>query len=148
MKVLLNWLREFVPIELDSAALCERLTLGGLAVDACEELGAEIRQVVIGEIISTTPHPHAERLTLCGVRTGPGPTVSVVCGATNMKAGDRVAYAPPGATLPGGRRIESAAIRGVVSAGMLCSEAELGLSSEAAGIVVLGPDAPLGQRVG
>jgi phenylalanyl-tRNA synthetase beta chain len=148
MKVLLNWLREFVPIELDSAALCERLTLGGLAVDACEELGAEIRQVVIGEIISTTPHPHAERLTLCEVRTGPGPTVSVVCGATNMKAGDRVAYAPPGATLPGDRRIESAAIRGVVSAGMLCSEAELDLSSESAGIVVLGPEAPLGQRVG
>jgi phenylalanyl-tRNA synthetase beta chain len=74
--------------------------------------------------------------------------VNVVCGATNMKAGDRVAYAPPGATLPGGRRIESAAIRGVVSAGMLCSEAELGLSEEAAYIIVFGPEAPLGERIG
>src|SRR5262250_3791305 len=148
MKVLLNWLREFVPIELDSAALCERLTLGGLAVDACEELGADIRQVVIGEIISTAPHPHAERLTLCEVRTGLGPTVTVVCGAINMKAGDRVAYAPPGSVLPGGRRIEAAAIRGVASAGMLCSEAELGLSDEAAGIMILAPEAPLGQRLG
>jgi phenylalanyl-tRNA synthetase beta chain len=148
MKVLLNWLREFVPITLDTAALCERLTLGGLAVDGVEELGAEIRDVVIGEIISTAPHPHAERLTVCQVRTGSGPTVGVVCGATNMKAGDRVAYAPPGATLPGGRRIEALPIRGVASAGMLCSEAELALSDDTAGILILGPDAPLGQRVG
>jgi len=148
MKVLLTWLREFVPIALDTAALCERLTLGGLAVDGYEEIGAEIRDVVIGEIISTAAHPHAERLTLCEVRTGPGPTVSVVCGATNMKAGDRVAYAPPGSVLPGSRRIESTVIRGVTSAGMLCSEAELGLSDEAEGIVILAPEAPLGQRVG
>ena len=147
MKVLLNWLREFVPITLDTQALCDRLTLGGLAVDGIEQLGADIRSVVIGEIISTAPHPQAERLTLCEVRTGSGPTVAVVCGATNMKAGDRVAYAPPGTTLPGGRRIEAVAIRGVASAGMLCSEAELALSDDAAGILILGPDAPLGQRV-
>ena len=120
MKVSLSWLREFVPIELDTPALCERLTLGGLAVDGVEELGAEIRSVVVGEIISTAPHPHAERLTLCEVRTGPGPTASVVCGATNMKAGDRVAYAPPGSVLPGERRIDAAVIRGVASDRMLC----------------------------
>ena len=148
MKVSLNWLREFVRIELDTPALCERLSLGGQAVDGYEELGAELRDVVIGEIISTAPHPHGERLTLCVVRTGPGPTVNVVCGAANMKAGDRVAYAPPGAVLPGGRRIEAAVIRGVASIGMLCSEAELGLSEDAAGILILGPDAPLGQRIG
>jgi phenylalanyl-tRNA synthetase beta chain len=148
MKVSLSWLREFVPIELDTAALCERLTLGGLAVDGVEELGADIGSVVVGEIISTAPHPHAERLTLCEVRTGPGPTASVVCGATNMKAGDRVAYAPPGSVLPGERRIDAAVIRGVASAGMLCSAAELALSDDAAGIVILGPDAPLGERVG
>src|SRR5262245_60227539 len=148
MKVLLSWLREFVPITIETTELCDRLTLGGLPVDGVEELGAEIRSVLIGEIISTAPHPHAERLTLCEIRTGSGPTVSVVCGATNMKAGDRVAYAPPGTTLPGGRQIEAAVIRGVASAGMLCSEVELGLSDEAAGILILGPDAPLGQRVG
>ena len=147
MKVLLNWLREFVPIALDTPALCERLTLGGLAVDGYEELGADIRGVVIGEIISTAPHPQAERLTLCEVRTGPGPTVSVVCGATNMKAGDRIAYAPPGTVLPGDRRIEQAVIRGVPSAGMLCSEAELGLAAASEGITILGPDAPLGERL-
>ena len=101
MKVLLSWLREFVSIGLDVPALCERLTMGGLVVDGVEEPGAAIRGVLVGELISTDPHAHAERLTRCEVRTGPGPTVSVVCGATNMKAGDRVAYAPPGTVLPG-----------------------------------------------
>ena len=148
MKVPVSWLREFIPIELDTPTLCERLTLGGLVVDGYDEIGGELRSVLIGEIISTAAHPRAERLTLCEVRTGPGPTVSVVCGATNMKAGDRVAYAPPGALLPGGRRIEAAVIRGVASAGMLCSEAELGLSDAAEGILILGPDVPLGQRIG
>src|SRR5262245_33373553 len=147
MKVPISWLREFVPVTLDTAALCERLTLGGLAVDGYEEIGADIRAVVTGEIISAAPHPHADRLTVCEVRTGPGPTMSVVCGATNMKAGDRVAYAPPGSVLPGGRRIDAAVIRGVASAGMLCSPAELGLSDDAAGLLILGPDAPLGERV-
>ncbi len=149
MKVLLSWLREFVPIGLDTAALCERLSLGGLVVDAVTELGADIRDVVVAEILRTTPHPHAERLTLCEVRTGPSPTVQVVCGATNMRAGDRVAYAPPGALLPGGRRIETAAIRGLLSAGMLCSESELGLAEEPSpGILILATEAPLGERVG
>lgn len=148
MKVLLSWLREFVPIALDTAALCERLSLGGLVVDAVEELGAEIRGVVVAEILSTTPHAHAERLTLCEVRTGASPAVSVVCGATNMRAGDRVAYAPPGTVLPGARRIDAAAIRGVLSAGMLCSEQELGLATTSEGILLLPADAPLGERVG
>ncbi|MEO8603618.1 MAG: phenylalanine--tRNA ligase subunit beta, partial [bacterium] len=115
MKILLNWLREFVPIELDTPALCERLSLGGLVVDAVEELGAEIRGVIVGELLSTAPHPQADRLTLCEVRTGAEPAARVVCGATNMRAGDRVAYAPPGTTLPGGKRIEAATIRGAES---------------------------------
>lgn len=147
MKVLLSWLREMVPIALDTPTLCEKLSHGGLVVDAVEELGAEIRDVVVAEILSTTPHPNAERLTVCQVRTGSGPTATVVCGARNMRAGDRVAYAPPGSTLPGGRRIEQAEIRGVESAGMLCSEAELGLGAGADGILILGADALLGTRV-
>ena len=72
MKVLLSWLREFVPIELDPTALCERLSMGGLEVEGVEYLGTEIKDVVVGEIISTAPHPHAERLTLCEVRSGRG----------------------------------------------------------------------------
>ncbi len=147
MKVLLSWLREFVPITLDTPALCERLSLGGLVVDAVEALGAELRDVVIAEILSTRPHPDADRLTLCEVRTGPGAADTVVCGARNMRAGDRVAWARPGATLPGGRRIEAATIRGVASAGMLCSEAELGIGPADEGILILDAAAPLGMRL-
>ncbi|MGD9764873.1 MAG: phenylalanine--tRNA ligase subunit beta [Candidatus Binatia bacterium] len=148
MKIPLGWLREFVPIDLDTPALCERLSLGGLVVDAVEEIGADIRGVVVGEIVAAKPHPHAERLTLCEVRFGAPETVTVVCGATNMQPGDRIAYAPPGTTLPGGRRIEAAIIRGVTSAGMLCSEAELGLTATSDGILILASDAVLGRRVG
>lgn len=147
MRVLLSWLRELVPITFDTAALCERLSLGGLVVDGVETLGAGIREVLVAEILSTAPHPSAERLTLCEVRTGGGPTATVVCGARNMQAGDRVAYAPPGSSLPGGRRIERSEIRGVASAGMLCSEVELGLGPGADGILLLGADAPLGERL-
>jgi phenylalanyl-tRNA synthetase beta chain len=147
MKVTLNWLREFVAVDSDVARLCERLAMGGLEVEGVEERGAEIAGVVVGEIVSTRPHPQADRLTLCEVRAGAGGAVNVVCGASNMKAGDRVAYAAPGVTLPGGKRIEAAEIRGVASQGMLCSEAELGLSDDHAGILILGADAPLGQRV-
>lgn len=148
MKVTLNWLREFVPITLDTPALCERLTMGGLEVEGVEEVGADIAGVVVAEIAGMQPHPRAERLTLCTVRAGDAPPVSVVCGAANMKSGDRVAFAPAGTTLPGGRRIEAAEIRGVASAGMLCSEAELGLSDQHDGLMILRSDAPLGQRIG
>jgi phenylalanyl-tRNA synthetase beta chain len=148
MKVTLNWLREFVPIELEPGALCDRLSMGGLEVEGIEHPGADIAGVIVAEIVSTSRHPNADRLTVCEVRTAAPNTVQVVCGATNMSAGDRVALAPPGTVLPGGRAIERSEIRGVASAGMLCSEAELGLSDEAAGILILDRDASLGQRVG
>lgn len=147
MKFTLNWLREFVRIDLDTAALCERLVMGGLEVESVEERGADLAAVVVGEIVSAAPHPEAEHLTVCEVRGGGGGSVPVVCGAANMKAGDRVAYAPPGAVLPSGRRIEVTEIRGVRSQGMLCSEAELGLSDEARGILIVAADAPLGQPI-
>lgn len=148
MKVTLNWLRELVPIEVEPSELCNRLSMGGLEVEGIEYPGAEIAGVIVAEIVSTSRHPNADRLTVCEVRTAAPHTVQVVCGAKNMSAGDRVALAPPGTTLPGGRVIEQSEIRGVVSAGMLCSEAELGLSDESAGILLLDRDAPLGQRVG
>jgi phenylalanyl-tRNA synthetase beta chain len=147
MKVSYNWLREFVDLKAAPAAVRERLTLGGLEIEGETHPGADIRGVLVAEIVSIVPHPQADRLSLCAVRTGAAPPVSVVCGATNMKAGDRVAYAPPGTTLPDGRRIEQRAVRGVESAGMLCSEAELGLSDEASGLLILDRQAPLGERV-
>jgi phenylalanyl-tRNA synthetase beta chain len=147
MKVTLNWLREFVALEIEVSRLCDRLAMGGLEVEGVEELGADLAGVVVGEIVSTRAHPAAERLTICEVRSGGEAAIPVVCGATNMKAGDRVAFAAPGVVLPGGKRIEAAEIRGVTSGGMLCSEAELGVSEDHAGILILGADAPLGERV-
>src|SRR5262245_16140126 len=135
MKVSFNWLREFAQIDMSPSVVRERLTLGGLEVEGEAHPGAEIAAVIVAEIVSIDPHPQADRLSLCTVRSGSGPSVSVVCGATNMKAGDRVAYAPPGAVLPDGRRIEQREVRGMLSMGMLCSEAELALSSDADGLL-------------
>ena len=107
MKIPLSWLREFVDFDLDTGSLCDHFNMGGFEFDGVEEIGAEIAAVVVGEIVTTNAHPNSDRLTLCQVRDG-ARTSAVVCGATNMKAGDRVALAPPGTTLPGGRRIELA----------------------------------------
>lgn len=147
MKVSVNWLREFVEINGGASTVRDKLTLGGLEIEGEEHPGSALRDVVVAEIVSIVPHPQADRLSLCEVRTGVGPSLSIVCGATNMKAGDRVPYAPPGTTLPDGRRIEERAVRGIVSAGMLCSAAEVGLASDAAGLLILERDAPLGERL-
>jgi phenylalanyl-tRNA synthetase beta chain len=144
MKVSLNWLRELLALELDTAAICERLTMGGLEVEGVTQVGAEIASVVVAEVCGTEPHPNADQLTVCRVRSGGGEPATVVCGARNMRVGDRVAYAPPGAELPGERRIETAAIRGVTSAGMLCSAEELGLPGDGDGILILAADAAIG----
>lgn len=147
MKVSLNWLREFVEINGGGASVRDKLTLGGLEIEGEEHPGSALREVVVAEIISIVPHPQADRLSLCEIRTGTEPPLSIVCGATNMKAGDRVPYAPPGTTLPDGRRIEARAVRGIVSAGMLCSASELGLANDSAGLLILERNAPLGERV-
>jgi phenylalanyl-tRNA synthetase beta chain len=147
MRVPLSWLREFVTVDLDAQALSDKLAMGGLEVDALERMGADIAGVVVGEIVGMRPHPNADQLQVCEVRSGDGPAATLVCGARNMRGGDRVAYAPPGIELPGGRRIETAEIRGVTSAGMLCSEAELGLAETSEGILLLSRDAKVGERV-
>jgi phenylalanyl-tRNA synthetase beta chain len=142
MKVTLNWLREFVPIELSLDRLAERLVLAGLEVEGISEQGAE--PVRIARITHIEPHPQADRLVVCHVTTG-GETIPVVCGATNMQTGDTVAFAPAGTLLPGGTHVERVEIRGQLSCGMLCSEAELGLSHDHSGLLLLPSDALLGE---
>lgn len=148
MKVPLRWLDEFVPLGMDAAELCRRLTMGGLEVEGIEELAADLRGVVVARVTATRPHPEGERLTVCEVDAGAGSIAEVVCGAPNVGSGMRVAFAREGAELPGGVRIDSAVIRGVASAGMLCSEAELGLGADSSGIMALPRSAPLGADVG
>lgn len=142
MKVTLNWLREFVDIKLSMEELASRLTVAGLEVEGVEQQGKEPIQVA--QITRIDPHPAADHLVLCQVSTGEE-SLPVVCGATNMRAGDKVALAREGAVLPGGQRVERVEIRGVLSCGVLCSEAELRLSEDHSGLLILPPEAPLGQ---
>ncbi len=140
----MSWLRDYVDVELEPEALAERLTLLGMEVKSIERRGTEWRNVVVGELLSVERHPRADRLSLTRVTTGAGEPLEIVCGATNIAAGDRVPVALPGAVLPGGRRIERTEKMGVVSNGMLCSGDELQLTADADGILILPPDTPLG----
>lgn len=144
MNVTLNWLSEFVSIPVGIEELAHRLTMAGLEIDAVEELGAGLDSVIVARLESVERHPDADRLTLCQVATG-REVLQVVCGATNHKAGDLVAFAQPGTVLPGDFKIKKSKIRGQESNGMLCSEKELGLSEESAGIMILPSGLELGQ---
>lgn len=146
MKINEAWLREWVDPPHDTAALAEILTLGGLEVDAVEPAAPPLAGLVVARILAADPHPDAERLTVCKVDDGREERV-VVCGAPNVRVGQCTAYAPPAAVLPDGRTIERTTIRGIESAGMLCSAAELGLGDDAGGILELDPDAPPGAAL-
>jgi len=146
MIVTSNWLKEFVDFDFSAEDLAHRLTMAGLEVDAMEKMGEGLDSVIVARLISVDSHPDAERLTLCQVDTG-SETVQVVCGATNHRAGDLVALAQVGSVLPGDFKIKKSKIRGVESVGMLCSEKELGLADESAGIMILPAGLPLGQPV-
>ena len=145
MRVPLSWLREFVDVDLTPEALAERLTLLGMEVKGIVRWGEDWRNVVIGELLSVERHPRADRLSLTRVNVGDGEPLEIVCGATNIAAGQRVPVALPGAVLPGDRRIERTEKMGVVSNGMLCSGDELGLTADADGILILPADTPLGR---
>jgi len=144
MKVTLNWLRDYVDFDLSVEELSHRLTMAGLEVDALERLGEGLDSVVVARLAEVRQHPDADRLTVCSVDTG-SETCQVVCGATNHKTGDLVALARVGSILPGDFKIKKSKIRGQESQGMLCSEKELGLSAESAGIMILPAGLPLGQ---
>jgi phenylalanyl-tRNA synthetase beta chain len=144
MKILYSWLKEFVDTRLSAAQIQDALTMAGVEVSSCRFLGEGLENVVVARIISQVQHPNADKLSLCRVTDGTA-EYGIVCGAKNMKAGDVVALARIGAKLPNGVEIRKAKIRGEVSEGMLCSEMELRLSEESAGIIVLPPDTPVGK---
>ena len=148
MRVPLRWLETMVSLPADIEALAHRLTLAGLEVTAIERVGGDWERVVVGRVLEVRPHPDADRLRLVTVDTG-GERQTVVCGASNVAAGQDIAFAPEGAVLTdprtgGPRKLKKSRIRGVVSAGMVCSEAELGLSAEHEGILVLDAGPPAG----
>lgn len=143
MRVPLRWLAEWIALPPEPELLA-RLTQGGLEVEGVERVGPDLSGVRVGLVVSRERHPNADRLALCRVDLGGGEPVEIVCGAPNVAAGQKVAVASPGATLPDGRKLEKAKIRGVSSHGMICSARELGLGDDQAGILVLDPAAPVG----
>ncbi|HSN93298.1 MAG TPA: phenylalanine--tRNA ligase subunit beta, partial [Anaeromyxobacteraceae bacterium] len=151
MRISTRWLSEHVdlpPVE----ELASRLTAVGLEVEAIERVGGDLGGVVAARIVAAEKHPNAEKLSVTRVDDGSGKPLQVVCGATNWKVGDVVPLARPGTVLPGGQRIEQAKLRGVESAGMLCSARELGLSEDASGLLVLDaavkPGTPVAAALG
>src|SRR4030081_1640583 len=147
MKFSVNWLREFVDLPGKIDNLAELLTLAGVEIEAIEERGAKIDKVIVAQIKESSRHPNADRLTVCTVEDGSGQTRQIVCGATNYKVGDKVPLALPGAVLPNGLEIKKSKLRGVESEGMLCSGKELGFSEDAAGLLILSPDAKIGAKI-
>jgi phenylalanyl-tRNA synthetase beta chain len=151
VKVPLRWLREFVPLPLPIGKLTARLTMSGTEVEGVEQTGAGWPGLIVGKIIAVEKHPNADRLQLATVDTGAGAPAHIVCGATNIAAGQTVPVALPGSTV-GDMTIERRRVRGVVSEGMLCSPRELGVSDDHAGILILDdgptPGTPLAEALG
>ncbi len=147
MKVSLNWLRDYVEIRLEIKELINLLTMAGLEIEQAISTGEGFEKIVVAEISSIRRHPNADRLSLVEARTGKE-KFSIVCGATNIRDGQKVPLALAGARLPNGVEIKRSEIRGETSEGMLCSEIELGLGQDAAGIMILPPDLPLGVNLG
>lgn len=144
MKVSVNWLREFVDFDLPPRELAYKLEMTGTAVESITDVRPGFTKVVTGVIDSMEPHPQADKLVVCRVDAGISQELTIVCGAENIKEGDKVPVALVGAELPGGKKISSAVLRGVESNGMLCSETELKLGEDTAGIMILDADTPVG----
>ncbi|MFP4623399.1 MAG: phenylalanine--tRNA ligase subunit beta [Gemmatimonadota bacterium] len=137
MNVSYRWLRDLAPgIQESPEALAEKLGMLGAPVEDVLRPGEALGDVVVGRVLESLPHPDADRLSLCRVDAG-GEPLQVVCGAPNVEEGALYPFAPVGATLPGGLEVRKATIRGEDSHGMLCSERELGLGTDASGIMRL-----------
>src|SRR5438045_4544008 len=148
MKFSVNWLREFVDLPKNAEEIEELLTGAGVETENIETHSAKIDKVIVAQITASSRHPNADRLTVCEVDDGSGTKRQIVCGATNYKVGDKVPLALTGAKLPNGTEIRKSELRGVESEGMLCSASELGLGEDAAGLLILSPEAKIGMPIG
>ena len=154
MRVPLLWLSDYVELPVGADAIAERLTMAGIEVERIESVGSHWGpEVRVGEVLAIDPHPNADRLLLVTVGFGDG-RLQVVTGAANFQVGDRVPLAQVGAMLYNAYKddrpleeLRPAKLRGVESRGMICSGAELGISDDHSGILVLPPDAPVGEEL-
>jgi len=150
MQVPVRWLREYINVDLPTAEIARRMTMAGLEAESVRQIGAEWENVFVAEVVAVERHPDADRLVLATVHAGPH-QLTVVTGAPNIAAGQRVALALAGARLIDPyadtlqyKTLRPSKIRGIKSEGMVCSEKELGMSEEHEGILVLPDDAPVG----
>jgi phenylalanyl-tRNA synthetase beta chain len=141
-----RWLRSLVKTDLAMRELGHLLTLAGLELESLQPVAPAFEGVVVAEILATERHPNADRLQVCSVRVGEEAPLAIVCGAPNARAGLKTACALVGARLPE-LEIRQATVRGVESFGMLCSAKELGIDADAAGILELPADAPVGASL-
>jgi len=148
MKVPFSWLKKYVKLTATPTRIADDMVRLGHEVEGVEEPRAAVKGVRVGLIESKIPHPDADKLSLLKVNIGEAEPLGIVCGASNMDAGDKVPVATIGTLLPNGLKIRKGKIRGEVSCGMCCSEAELGLAEDAAGLLILPDDAPIGVEVG
>ena len=148
MKLSMLWLQEWVNFALTEQELADQLTMAGLEVNALSPVAGAFTKVLTAQVLNTKQHPNADKLSLCEVKVDENTVLKVVCGASNVRPGLKVALAMVGATLPGGLKIKEAPLRGELSQGMLCSMSELGLAEQSDGIMELDEDAPLGMDLG
>lgn len=144
MNISVRWIKQLIDFDLSVKDLMHGLTMSGLEVENELNLGYEDQMIVIGKILERNPHPDADKLSCCKVDVG-SEVLDIVCGADNMKAGDKVVVARNGSKLPNGMKLKSTKIRGVVSNGMMCSESELGLAKTSSGIMILDELFPVGE---
>jgi phenylalanyl-tRNA synthetase beta chain len=138
MRVPLEWLHEYCAPPLDARALGDRLAMTGTAVERVEHYGVgALDKFVVGRVLEAGRHPNADRLSLCRVDVGDGEPAQIVCGAPNVRPGQTVAVARPGAIMPDGTTLKAAKLRGLESQGMILAEDELAIGTEHAGILVL-----------
>lgn len=147
MRISLNWLKDYVQIDTDVDTLAHEMTMLGLEIESIERPGDALAEIYVGHILSVDPHPDADKLVVCKTDVGGEEPLQIVCGAKNMKAGDKVPTAVVGAELPGGFKIARRKMRGIESQGMMCSASELGLSEDHSGLLIMREDAPIGADV-
>ncbi|HTD83378.1 MAG TPA: phenylalanine--tRNA ligase subunit beta, partial [Gemmatimonadaceae bacterium] len=146
MNVSYEWLRAFVPFSMSATELRDLLTSRCATVEDLVAFREDLRDVVIGRVVEVKKHPNSDHLWLTKVDAGSGALLDVVCGAANVTANTLYPFAPVGAALPGGMKIEKKKIRGETSEGMLCSAKELGLGQDHEGIMALSVTAQPGSK--
>ncbi len=151
MKVILSWLKEYVDFEASPKELAERLTFAGQEVESVETIGISFEHIVVGEIVKVEKHPNADKLKLCEVSDGTK-IWRIVCGAPEVRVGQKAPLALCGAVLANGITVEKRKVRGELSEGMLCAEDELGISDDHSALMSLPAEAktgmPLAQIIG